>query len=58
MIAALVNGNIRTDIFQSIQSHVIAYAAEQSRVNGGEKVVLDEFAENALSATSDGADKK
>lgn len=57
LIAALVNGNIRTDIFQSIQSHVIAYAAEQSRVNGGEKVVLDEFAENALSATSDGAEK-
>ena len=47
LIAALVNGRIRTDIFQSIQSHVIAYAAEQSRLKDGERVDLGEFAEKA-----------
>lgn len=35
LISALVNGKTRTDIMQSLQSHVLAYAAEQSRLNAG-----------------------
>lgn len=37
---------LRTGIDVSIQSHIIALAAEYSRVHGGESIVLDDFIRN------------
>lgn len=53
LISALVNGKTRTDIMQSIQSHVLAYAAEQSRLNAGVPVDVKKFASTYFSATED-----
>lgn len=41
---------LRTGIERSIQSHLIALAAEESRVNGGAPVALSEFAANCVSS--------
>ena len=53
LISALVNGKTRTDIMQSLQSHVLAYAAEQSRLNAGVPVDVKKFASTYFSATED-----
>ena len=35
LMDGLINGNLRTDIDLSIQSHKMAYACETSRLQGG-----------------------
>lgn len=41
LIKALAKDNIRTDISQSIESHLIAFAAEKSRLKNGTPVKMD-----------------
>lgn len=43
LIRALIAQTLKTDISQSIESHVMAYAAEQSRLNGGTPVDVTSF---------------
>ena len=42
LIANLANGELKTDIAASIESHLMAFAAEESRLNGGVPVVMKE----------------
>lgn len=41
LMRGLVQGNLRTDIRLSIQSHKMAYAAEKSRLQGGQPVTIE-----------------
>jgi predicted dehydrogenase len=43
MIFALSRGFIRSDIELSIESHLIAFAAEESRLNNGAPVYIDKY---------------
>lgn len=43
MIIGLANDSLKTDISKSVESHLIAFAAEESRVNGSVPVYLDEL---------------
>ena len=43
LIRAFAEGYRKTDINQSIHSHVMAYAAESSRLNGGTPVDVQQF---------------
>lgn len=43
LIEYLAEDRLKTDISTSIESHLIAFAAEESRLNNGETVKLEEF---------------
>lgn len=43
LIEYLAEDKLKTDISTSIESHLIAFAAEESRLNNGETVKLEEF---------------
>ncbi len=43
LIEYLAEDKLKTDISTSIESHLIAFAAEESRINNGETVRLEEF---------------
>lgn len=43
MMEGLANGNAKSTITESIQSHLMAAASEYSRINGGISVNIDEF---------------
>ena len=49
LIRAFAEGYSKTDINQSIHSHVMAYAAESSRLNGGTPVDVQQFLKEILS---------
>lgn len=41
LIVNLSNGNLKTDISESIESHLIGFAAEESRLNNSKPVLLE-----------------
>ena len=43
MIAALAEGRAKTDINMSIESHLMAFLAEQSRLENGVPKYLDDY---------------
>ena len=43
LIDYLAHDNLKTDISVSIESHLIAFAAEESRLNNGETIKLQEY---------------
>lgn len=43
LIEYLAENNLKTDISLSIESHLIGFAAEESRLNNGKTIMLEEF---------------
>lgn len=43
LMKALIEGELKTDLAKSIESHIIAFGAEKSRLNDGNMINLDEF---------------
>ncbi|MFI3141849.1 MAG: Gfo/Idh/MocA family oxidoreductase [Clostridia bacterium] len=43
MVVGLANDSLKTDISKSVESHLIAFAAEESRVNDSAPVYLDDL---------------
>lgn len=43
LMRAIVTGECKTDISKSVESHIMAYALEQSRLNNGAPIDVEEF---------------